>query len=52
MKFFVILNNQQEGPYTIAQLAEMGISAETLVWKEGMKDWQPEPGLFLNSVTF
>lgn len=41
MKFFVILNNQQEGPYTIAQLAEMGISAETLVWIEGMKDWQP-----------
>lgn len=41
MKFFVILNNQQEGPYTIAQLAEMGISAETLVWKEGMKDWKP-----------
>ena len=41
MKFFVILNNQQEGPYTIAQLAEMSISAETLVWKEGMKDWQP-----------
>lgn len=41
MKFFVILNNQQEGPYTIAQLAEMGISTETLVWKEGMKDWQP-----------
>lgn len=41
MKFFVILNNQQEGPYTIALLAEMGISSETLVWKEGMKDWQP-----------
>lgn len=41
MKFFVILNNQQQGPYTIAQLAEMGISSETLVWKEGMKDWQP-----------
>lgn len=41
MKFFVILNNQQEGPYTIAQLAEIGISSETLVWKEGMKDWQP-----------
>lgn len=41
MKFFVILNNKQEGPYTIAQLAEMGISSETLVWKEGMKDWQP-----------
>ena len=41
MKFFVILNNQQEGPYTIAQLAERGISSETLVWKEGMKDWQP-----------
>lgn len=41
MKFFVILNNQQEGPYTIAQLAEMGISSETLVWKEGMKDWKP-----------
>ena len=44
MKFFVILNNQQEGPYTIAQLAELGISAETLVWKaDRRKDQGNQP---------
>ena len=41
MDFFIIINGQQAGPFTIAQLAEMKITSETLVWREGMKDWQP-----------
>lgn len=41
MDFFIIINGQQEGPFTIAQLAEKKITSETLVWREGMKDWQP-----------
>lgn len=41
MEFFIIENGQQVGPLTIAQLAEKHITAETLVWREGMTDWQP-----------
>ena len=41
MDFFIIENGQQTGPLTIAQLAEKKITAETLVWREGMADWQP-----------
>lgn len=41
MDFFIIENGQQVGPLTIAQLAEKHITAETLVWREGMTDWTP-----------
>lgn len=41
MDFFIIENGQQAGPFTIAQLAEKKITSSTLVWREGMPDWQP-----------
>lgn len=41
MDFFIIENGQQVGPLTIAQLAEKNITSDTLVWSEGMADWQP-----------
>ena len=41
MDFFIIENGQQAGPFTIAQLAEKKITSSTLVWREGMSDWQP-----------
>lgn len=41
MEFFMIENGQQVGPLTIAQLAEKHITSETLVWREGMSDWEP-----------
>ena len=41
MDFFIIENGQQAGPFTIAQLAEKMITSSTLVWREGMPDWQP-----------
>lgn len=41
MDFFMIENGKQAGPMTIAQLAERHITSETLVWREGMADWEP-----------
>jgi len=40
MEFYIIKNGKQEGPYTIDQLATMGITPETNVWAEGMDDWR------------
>lgn len=40
-KYYIIKNEQQEGPYTLDQLLAMPeFNAETLVWRQGMSDWQ------------
>jgi hypothetical protein len=41
MKYFIIENNVQQGPFSIYELNEKGLSGETLVWCEGMTDWTP-----------
>lgn len=42
MEFFIIDHNgQQAGPFSFDQLVQKGISPETLVWKQGMADWNP-----------
>jgi DNA-directed RNA polymerase subunit RPC12/RpoP len=45
MSWFYSLNGQQIGPVTDSQLEELlgsgKISRDTLVWREGMADWQP-----------
>ena len=41
MDFFIIKDNKQRGPYSIEQLTEMGITSETLVWREGLGTWKP-----------
>lgn len=41
MDFFIIENGQQAGPFSLNQLVEKKISAETLVWAQGMADWTP-----------
>ena len=41
MNYFIIENNQQVGPLTLEQLVARNITSDTLVWKEGMEDWQP-----------
>jgi len=42
---YVVIDNQQAGPYSPEQIREMlkknEISAQSLVWFESMKDWQP-----------
>ncbi len=42
MEYFIIdKNGQQAGPFSLAQLIQQGITPDTLVWKQGMKDWTP-----------
>lgn len=39
-KYFIVENNQQAGPFSIEELRAKAISAYTLVWFEGMANWQ------------
>ncbi len=41
MDFFIIKDNKQRGPYTLEELAGIGITSETLVWREGLGTWKP-----------
>lgn len=41
MKFFIVENNQQAGPFTIEEMAAHGVTPSTPVWREGMSDWAP-----------
>ena len=42
MKYFILdSNSQQQGPFTIYELKDRGINEQTLVWAEGMENWQP-----------
>ncbi|MBR5653195.1 MAG: DUF4339 domain-containing protein [Prevotella sp.] len=41
IRFYVVLNDEQQGPYTIEQLQKMGLDSDMLVWKAGMADWTP-----------
>lgn len=40
MEFYVIINDEQQGPYSMAQLATLDITPDTEVWAQGMADWQ------------
>lgn len=52
--YYYLINGQQQGPVTLAELKGKGITRETLVWTEDMAEWQeaqtlPElGGLFVN----
>lgn len=41
MKYYIAVNNERQGPYSIEELARKGINADTLVWAKNMIDWQP-----------
>lgn len=38
--YYLFIDEEQRGPFSIEQLAEMGITPETEVWTEGMDDWK------------
>ena len=40
MNFFMADGNQQKGPFAIDQLIGQGLKRDTLVWREGMGQWQ------------
>ena len=45
VKFFIVLNGQQNGPHDLAVLKTMAsqnqFGRDTLVWREGMTEWTP-----------
>jgi hypothetical protein len=38
-EYFIVKDKNQLGPFTISELEEQGITNNTLVWKNGMKEW-------------
>lgn len=40
-KYFIIINGQQSGPFSLEELFDRHITSETLVWAEGMQNWTP-----------
>ena len=40
MEFHLIRNGKQEGPFTVEELANQGITPESEVWAPGMADWK------------
>ena len=39
MEFHLIRNGKQEGPFTVEELGQKGITPESEVWAPGMADW-------------
>lgn len=40
MEFHLIRNGKQEGPFTVEELSQQGITPESEVWAPGMDDWK------------
>ena len=40
MEFHLIRNGKQEGPFSIEELSQQGITPESEVWAPGMADWK------------
>ncbi len=41
MKYWVIIDKEQKGPYTIDEMRSLPLDARTPVWQKGMADWAP-----------
>ncbi|MBP3725698.1 MAG: DUF4339 domain-containing protein [Bacteroidaceae bacterium] len=41
MDYYILVNGQQTGPFSVDQLGVTGVEPDTMVWTEGMTDWQP-----------
>ena len=37
--YFIIINNEQKGPYNFEELKKIRISSNTLIWRKGLKNW-------------
>lgn len=41
-EWFLYIHDQEEGPYRIEEVfSDSRVSEQTLLWREGMKDWTP-----------
>jgi hypothetical protein len=45
MKYFIVLNGDKIGPLSFEETLDYNITRETLIWKEGLTDWQPTAAL-------
>ena len=53
MKYYIAVNNQPQGPFEINELAQKGITPDTLLWCEGMSNWLPAKNIAeVNSAIF
>ena len=41
MEYYIIVNNERRGPYTIDHLKTMQLTPSTMVWCKGMANWAP-----------
>jgi TM2 domain-containing membrane protein YozV len=41
MNYYIAAGSVQQGPFTVEQLRSLGLRPDTLVWGEGMPQWQP-----------
>ncbi|MDE7402210.1 MAG: GYF domain-containing protein [Muribaculaceae bacterium] len=40
MRYFAMIDGNRQGPYTLAELADAGVTPDTYVWCKGMETWQ------------
>ncbi len=40
MKYFISVKGKKQGPYNLEELRNLNLFNTTLVWKDGMQDWQ------------
>jgi len=40
LEFFIAAGQQQRGPFPVDRLLVEGVTAQTLVWRDGMPSWQ------------
>jgi hypothetical protein len=40
MMYYFANGQEQRGPYSLEEMAQFGLRADTLVWREGMDNWQ------------
>jgi hypothetical protein len=38
--YYIDKNGQKQGPFSAEELSERGVTSDTLIWQEGMNDWQ------------
>jgi hypothetical protein len=41
LSYYVLIGSEQKGPLTLDQLRGLPLHGDTLVWRQGLKDWSP-----------
>ena len=39
MEYYIVINKERRGPYTIDQLKTIGLTPNTMVWHKGLPNW-------------